>query len=279
MSKHTSPGNPRVAIAYLRASKDEQRLSPEAQRAGIEAWAERESICVTAWCVDQGVRSVSPVARRPALRAALVALRRHRAGVLVVAKRDRVARDVVARSKRFTRVRRWTGSARRRGALRSGSVPVWRSFADRRKTSTVCIVCRIRGNGSCSWRYVAATDSSRSARRAGGTAPCRSARRRRSTIIRCGRSSSRWPRSCDKHLGELTERVIREAIDDDVSEAPEAEDPKALPEADAVTWPFTRRSAGTGASVAVADVQLGMRGEHPIGQQLAELGVRPAAAR
>ncbi|HEY4824335.1 MAG TPA: hypothetical protein VIH49_04730 [Solirubrobacteraceae bacterium] len=33
------------------------------------------------------------------------------------------------------------------------------------------------------------------------------------------------------HLNELTERVIREAIDDDVSEAAEAVAPKALPEA------------------------------------------------
>ncbi len=31
------------------------------------------------------------------------------------------------------------------------------------------------------------------------------------------------------HLDELTERVIREAIDDDVSEAAEGEAPKALP--------------------------------------------------
>jgi hypothetical protein len=95
MNKHTSPGNPRVAVAYLRASQDEQRLSPEAQRAGIEAWAEREGLCVAAWCVDQGVRSVSPVSQRPALSAALAALRRHGAGILVVAKRDRIARDVV----------------------------------------------------------------------------------------------------------------------------------------------------------------------------------------
>jgi hypothetical protein len=33
------------------------------------------------------------------------------------------------------------------------------------------------------------------------------------------------------HLNELTDRVIREAIDDDVSEAAEAVAPKALPEA------------------------------------------------
>ena len=37
------------------------------------------------------------------------------------------------------------------------------------------------------------------------------------------------PEELDAHLRELTERVIREAIDDDVSEAAEA--PKALPAA------------------------------------------------
>ena len=34
----------------------------------------------------------------------------------------------------------------------------------------------------------------------------------------------------DTHLQELTDRVIREAIDEDVSEASEAKEPKALPE-------------------------------------------------
>jgi DNA invertase Pin-like site-specific DNA recombinase len=95
MSKRTVPGNPRVAVAYLRASKDEQRLSPEAQRAAVAAWAAREGVSVAAWHVDQGVRSVTPIEQRPALCAALVRLREHGAGVLVVAKRDRVARDVV----------------------------------------------------------------------------------------------------------------------------------------------------------------------------------------
>ena len=37
---------------------------------------------------------------------------------------------------------------------------------------------------------------------------------------------------------------------------------------------FTRRSAGSG--VAVADVQLRVRGEHAVGQQLAQLRLRPA---
>ena len=54
-----------------------------------------EGVRVAAWCIDHGVRSVSPMAERPALRAALAALRQHAAGVFVVARRDRIARDVV----------------------------------------------------------------------------------------------------------------------------------------------------------------------------------------
>jgi DNA invertase Pin-like site-specific DNA recombinase len=84
-----------TAIAYLRASKDERRLSRQAQRTSIEAWAMREGVRVAVWCTDQGVRSVSPIAERPGLRAALAAIREHRAGVLVVARRDRIARHVV----------------------------------------------------------------------------------------------------------------------------------------------------------------------------------------
>jgi DNA invertase Pin-like site-specific DNA recombinase len=87
--------NPRVAVAYLRASKHEQRLSPEAQRTTVEVWATRERIQVAAWFIDQGVRSVSPIADRPGLCAALAKLREQGAGILLVAKRDRIARDVV----------------------------------------------------------------------------------------------------------------------------------------------------------------------------------------
>ncbi len=95
MSKRTPLGSPRVAVAYLRASKEEQRLSPEAQRAAIEAWSAREAVSVASWYVDQGVCSVTPIEGRPALLAAITALRESGAGVLVVAKRDRIARDVV----------------------------------------------------------------------------------------------------------------------------------------------------------------------------------------
>jgi site-specific DNA recombinase len=87
--------NKTLAVAYMRASKQEQRLSEPAQRATIDSWATQSGITVVAWYVDQGVCSVTPIEERPALVAALAALREHRAGLLIVAKRDRIARDVV----------------------------------------------------------------------------------------------------------------------------------------------------------------------------------------
>ncbi|MGO9711878.1 MAG: recombinase family protein [Polyangiaceae bacterium] len=95
MSKRVRSGSPLVAVAYIRVSKDDQKLGPDAQRASIEAWAAREGVQVAAWHVDQGVCSVTAIDQRPALVAALGSLREHSAGVLVVAKRDRIARDVV----------------------------------------------------------------------------------------------------------------------------------------------------------------------------------------
>jgi DNA invertase Pin-like site-specific DNA recombinase len=83
------------AVGYLRVSTDEQHLGPEAQRGAIEAWAAREGVQVTAWHVDAGVSGATPIEDRPGLVAALASLREHGAGVLVVAKRDRIARDVV----------------------------------------------------------------------------------------------------------------------------------------------------------------------------------------
>ena len=72
-----------------------------------------------------------------------------------------------------------------------------------------------------------------------GLKPYREAGRRSTTIqVRAPKTfhdQTLWPEyralsaELDAHLRELTERVIREAIDDDVSEADEA--PKALPPA------------------------------------------------
>jgi DNA invertase Pin-like site-specific DNA recombinase len=84
----------KIAVAYLRASTDEQSLSPLAQREAIEAWAAREGVHVAAYHADLGVSGATLPEHRPALLDALAALRAHRGGVLVVAKRDRLARDV-----------------------------------------------------------------------------------------------------------------------------------------------------------------------------------------
>ena len=84
------------AVGYLRVSTDDQALGPDAQRAAIEAWAKRTGVQVVAWHADLGVSGGAPVDKRPALLAALDALASNGAGVLVVAKRDRLARDVMA---------------------------------------------------------------------------------------------------------------------------------------------------------------------------------------
>jgi DNA invertase Pin-like site-specific DNA recombinase len=93
MAKRTRPGDPKVAIAYLRVSTAEQQLGPEAQRASIEAWAAREGVSVASWHVDTGVSGGCDLGDRPALGAALGELRAIGAGVLAVARRDRLARD------------------------------------------------------------------------------------------------------------------------------------------------------------------------------------------
>ena len=93
-SQRARPGDPLLAVAYLRVSTEDQRLGPEAQRAQIEAWAARQKVQVATWHTDQGVSGSAEVVDRPALGAALADLRATGAGLLLVAKRDRLARDV-----------------------------------------------------------------------------------------------------------------------------------------------------------------------------------------
>jgi len=85
-------GSPRVAVAYLRVSTTDQRV--EQQRDAIERWAAASGITIAAWCVDMGVSGAAPIDERPGLLEALAALRERKAGLLVAAKRDRLARDV-----------------------------------------------------------------------------------------------------------------------------------------------------------------------------------------
>lgn len=60
------------------------------------AWAERTGTTIVAWHTDTGISGAAELSKRPALLASLADLPAHGAAVLVVAKRDRLARDVMA---------------------------------------------------------------------------------------------------------------------------------------------------------------------------------------
>jgi len=87
-----NPEAPRRGVtAYIRVSTGEQALGLAAQRAAIEAWVAAQGGYVVAWCVDEGVSGAAPLAKRPGLVEALAAAGKR--GTIVVARRDRLARD------------------------------------------------------------------------------------------------------------------------------------------------------------------------------------------
>jgi DNA invertase Pin-like site-specific DNA recombinase len=93
-TRRASKGDTSKAIGYLRVSKAEgQELGPQAQRAQIERWASANGVTVVAWFEDH-LTGATEVDGRPALIEALAAVRACRVGILAVAKRDRIARDV-----------------------------------------------------------------------------------------------------------------------------------------------------------------------------------------
>jgi DNA invertase Pin-like site-specific DNA recombinase len=84
------------AIAYIRVSSEQQVESGAglaAQRQAIEAFAKRNGLTITAWHEDAAVSGAASIEDRPGLMAALAGLRRGDA--LVIAKRDRIARDTL----------------------------------------------------------------------------------------------------------------------------------------------------------------------------------------
>ena len=86
--------DPRRAVAYLRVSTEEQKNGPEAQRAAIEMWAAAHGVEVVAW-FEEHVSGGAPLKKRLELLGGINALRELGAGVLVAAKRDRIARDTM----------------------------------------------------------------------------------------------------------------------------------------------------------------------------------------
>jgi len=85
-----------AAIAYVRVSTTDQAESGAglaAQRAAIEAYAGRAGLTITSTSEDAGISGAAGIDARPGLAAAVAGLRR--GDVLIVAKRDRIARDTM----------------------------------------------------------------------------------------------------------------------------------------------------------------------------------------
>lgn len=95
VKRQTRLANATLAVGYIRVSTSEQSLGLEAQRAACERFAAAQGLEIAAWHVDQGVSGATPVDERPGLLAAIRDLGERQAGVLLAAKRDRIARDVV----------------------------------------------------------------------------------------------------------------------------------------------------------------------------------------
>lgn len=93
--KARKAGDPKVAVGYIRVSTSEQANGPEAQREAMEGWCRREGMELVEVFEDLGVSGAMEIDKRAGLLGALDALGEHGAGILIVAKRDRVARDVL----------------------------------------------------------------------------------------------------------------------------------------------------------------------------------------
>lgn len=87
--------SPSLVVGYVRASTLSQDISPEAQRAALARWCEGRGARLVSIHEDAGISGATPLDRRPGLLAALEAVAVNGAGVLLVAKRDRLARDVM----------------------------------------------------------------------------------------------------------------------------------------------------------------------------------------
>jgi len=91
--KRSKQANPNKAVGVLRVSKEEQSLSPDAQREAMARWCHDNDAELVVVHEDIDVSGGAPLDKRPGLLAALTDLRDLGAGVLLVAKRDRLARD------------------------------------------------------------------------------------------------------------------------------------------------------------------------------------------
>jgi len=84
------------AVGYVRVSTEEQTNGPEAQLHALREWCESNGADLVAVYEDIGISGGAPLDKRPGLSFALAALRDDNCTVLLVAKRDRLARDTLS---------------------------------------------------------------------------------------------------------------------------------------------------------------------------------------
>ena len=82
-------------IGYVRVSTNEQTLGVAAQRTALHKWCVGHGARLVRVFTENGTSGAASFDKRPGLLGALAALRQLRAGVLLVAKRDRLARDTL----------------------------------------------------------------------------------------------------------------------------------------------------------------------------------------
>jgi len=85
----------KTAVAYIRTSTEDQLLSVEAQRQTMTDYCKRNNIDVLSFIKDIGTSGGAPLDERESLLLAVDEVGRTEADFLLVAKRDRLARDVV----------------------------------------------------------------------------------------------------------------------------------------------------------------------------------------
>jgi DNA invertase Pin-like site-specific DNA recombinase len=102
----------RAVAGYVRVSTDrqaEEGYGLDVQRDAIRAWAKAHRRRVTLWFSDEGVSGTKDLADRPGLADALDAVRNREVGGIVVARLDRLARDLVLQEQLLAEVRRLGG--------------------------------------------------------------------------------------------------------------------------------------------------------------------------
>ena len=111
-TRSRTPGDPSKVIGYVRVSTGEQALGPEAQRRAMVAWCEAHRCTLVEVFSDQGVGGAAAADQRPGLSAALAGVKQHGAGILLVATRDRLARDTLVAALVEQRVQKLGASIR-----------------------------------------------------------------------------------------------------------------------------------------------------------------------